>query len=71
MQESMTAEQNRVRALLDEVAACRSTDPARARKLALQARVQARAVGLALQEAEAVACSLLLATHFLTAAQWR
>ncbi len=50
----MTTEQARVRELLDEVALCRSSDPARARKLALQARVHARAAGLALPEAEAL-----------------
>ncbi len=50
----MTEEQSRVRDLLDEVAGCRSSDPARARKLALQARVHARAGALPLQEAEAL-----------------
>ena len=54
MQESMTTEQNRVRELLDEVAVSRSSDPARARKLALQARVHARADALPLEEAEAL-----------------
>jgi putative two-component system response regulator len=50
----MTTEQNRVRQLLDEVAACRADEPARARKLALEARVHARAHDLVLDEAEAL-----------------
>ncbi|MEP1122439.1 MAG: HD domain-containing phosphohydrolase [Ilumatobacter sp.] len=50
----MTTDQNRVRALLDQVAACRSTDATLARKIALDARVQARASGLVLDEAEAL-----------------
>lgn len=54
MQDSTTTEQNRVRALLDQVAAHRSTDATTARKLALDARVQARAHGFVLDEAEAL-----------------
>ena len=50
----MMAEQTRVRALLDEVAACRASDPIRARKIALEARVHARAGGFALDEADAL-----------------
>lgn len=43
-----------MRSLLDQVAACRSTDATAARKLALDARIQARACGLVLDEAEAL-----------------
>ncbi len=50
----MTAEESRVRTLLDQVAAARSTDVEAARKLALDARVQARAAGLVSNEAEAL-----------------
>ncbi len=50
----MTMEQTRVRALLDEVASCRTSDPIRARKVALDARVHARAGGFPLDEAEAL-----------------
>ena len=54
MQDSATTEQSRVRALLDDVATCRTADPIRARTLALQARVRARAADLSLHEAEAL-----------------
>jgi len=47
-------EQTRVRALLDEVAACRATDPVAARKIALEARVLARAGDMTRDEAEAL-----------------
>jgi putative two-component system response regulator len=49
-----TAEQQQVRALLDESAQCRNDDPDRARQLALDARVLARAHGLRASEAEAL-----------------
>ncbi len=49
-----TAEQQQVRALLDESAQCRTADPERARQLALDARVLARAHGLRANEAEAL-----------------
>ena len=54
MQDSTTTEQFKVRVLLDEVATYRATDPVRARKVALDARVVARAAGLVLDEAEAL-----------------
>ncbi len=54
MQDSMTAEQARVRRLLDDVASCRVDDPRRARKVALEARTLARAGGFAHDEAEAL-----------------
>ncbi len=47
-------DQQRVRALLDDAARSRSDDPERARRLALDARVCARANGLAGLEAEAL-----------------
>jgi putative two-component system response regulator len=50
----MKTKQNLVRGLLDEVAACRADEPTHARKLALEARVQARANDLWLDEAEAL-----------------
>jgi putative two-component system response regulator len=50
----MTTEQTKVRALLDEVASCRASDPIRARTVALEARVHARAGGFTLDEAEAL-----------------
>ena len=49
-----TAEQQQVRALLDESAQCRTADPDRARQFALDARVLARAHGLRANEAEAL-----------------
>lgn len=58
MQETSTTqthvEQQRVRSLLDESARCRSLDPDRARQLALDARVLARAHDLRSGEAEAL-----------------
>lgn len=47
-------EQGKVRQLLDDAAARRATDPMAARKLALDARVIARAAGLDAEEAEAL-----------------
>lgn len=49
-----TAEQQRVRALLDESTLCRTTDPDQARQLALDARVLSRANDLRATEAEAL-----------------
>jgi putative two-component system response regulator len=49
-----TAEQQQVRALLDESARCRTTDPDQARQFALDARVLARAHDLRADEAEAL-----------------
>ena len=54
MHDSTTREQDRIRALLDDVAAARSGDLDHARTLALDVRVQARALGLGLEEAEAL-----------------
>jgi putative two-component system response regulator len=48
------SDQTKVRELLDDASSSRSTDPTRARKLALDARVVARSAGLALDEAEAL-----------------
>ena len=47
VQESMTEEQNRVRDTARRGRRCRSSDPLRARKLALQARIHARAADTA------------------------
>ena len=54
MQEPMTSEKTRVRAMLDEAAARRTADPEGARALVLDARVVARAAGLHDDEAEAL-----------------
>lgn len=51
---TMTAEQQQVRALLDESAQCRTSDPEQARQFALDARVLARAYDLRANEAEAL-----------------
>ncbi|BAN03706.1 hypothetical protein YM304_33920 [Ilumatobacter coccineus YM16-304] len=53
MHDQMT-DQGKVRQLLDDAAAQRATDPMAARKLALDARVVARASGLDAEEAEAL-----------------
>lgn len=49
-----TDDRARVRSLLDEAAAGRTSDPVRARRAALEARVLARAADLPLDEAEAL-----------------
>lgn len=54
MNESMTTERSKVRMLLDDAASCRAANPTRARKLALDARVLARAAELTADEAEAL-----------------
>lgn len=56
MRESTTTEHSRVRQLLDDAALCRIDDPARARKLSLEARILSRASETAADEAEALCC---------------
>ncbi len=63
MQEPLTTEQGRIRALLDSAATARSADPAAARSLVLDARVLARAAGLRGDEAEALYQLASLAHH--------